>query len=147
MLAVRFHGAPPARISGIRRIFRHRFRGDETGVAAVEAALVLPLFVGILLGIIDFGGLFYLKHEMNVVANEVSRSMALGYLNPTEAESRAGAMLPDWGTAKFTVTASMPSSDEVKLVISVPTEQAALVNFAAFSFGDTMSVASIKRKD
>ena len=108
--------------------------------------MILPLFVGIMIGIVDYGGLFYLRHEMNMVANEVSRGMALGQFSLTEAETRATSMLPQWGGVQYTVTASEPTSDEVKMVISVPTEEAALANFVTFGFGGTMSVASIKLK-
>ncbi|MEZ5839880.1 MAG: TadE/TadG family type IV pilus assembly protein [Hyphomicrobiales bacterium] len=122
------------------------FRRDERGVAAVEAAMILPLFVGIALGIVDYGGLFYLRHEMNMVANEVTRGMALGQMSLVEAESRAAAMLPEWGGVRFTITASEPTADEVKMEISVPTEEAALANFVTFGLGGTMGVSSIKLK-
>ena len=51
----------------------------ERGAAAVELALVLPLLLLIVGGIIDFGRFFYTQNIVVNAAREGARSRALGY--------------------------------------------------------------------
>lgn len=52
-------------------------RQGEHGAAAVEFALILPLFLVLILGIIDFGRLFYCEVTLNSAAREAARAVAL----------------------------------------------------------------------
>jgi len=63
---------------------RHFGKRTE-GVSAVEFALILPVFVLIVFGSIDFGNLFY---QWNVV-NEAAREAARIYATATSAPSAA----------------------------------------------------------
>jgi len=123
-----------------------RLISNNKGVAAVETALVLPVFLLLMLATVDYGSLFYVQHKMNTVANEVSRNMALGNLSLSEAETEAGNQLPGWSSATFSITASEPTSTEVQITISVPKDQVALVNLSSFGFADNISVTAVKRK-
>jgi Flp pilus assembly protein TadG len=74
------------------RKFMHRgqiscrhFGKRTEGVSAVEFALILPVFVLIVFGSIDFGNLFY---QWNVV-NEAAREAARIYATATSAPSAA----------------------------------------------------------
>jgi len=51
----------------------------ERGAAAVEMALVLPLLLLIVGGIIDFGRFFYTQNIVVNAAREGARSRAMGY--------------------------------------------------------------------
>ena len=51
----------------------------ERGAAAVELALVLPLLLLIVGGIVDFGRFFYTQNIVVNAAREGARSRALGY--------------------------------------------------------------------
>ena len=50
-----------------------RVRGDGRGVAAIEFALVLPFFLMIVLGIIDYGYLFFVDLTLTNAAREGAR--------------------------------------------------------------------------
>lgn len=54
--------------SGIRR-----FLDDRSGVAAVEAALLLPIFLMFIFGTIEFGRAAYTKAVITFAVQEVSR--------------------------------------------------------------------------
>ena len=48
-------------------------RGSEDGATAVEAALVLPIFVVMLLGIVDFAQAFFIWNTLQLVVGQASR--------------------------------------------------------------------------
>ena len=52
--------------------------GRERGAAAVEFALVLPLLLVLLLGIIDFGLYFYNDLQLTHVARDAARYLSVG---------------------------------------------------------------------
>ena len=47
--------------------------GSEGGATAVEAALVLPIFVVMLLGIVDFAQAFFIWNTLQLVVGQASR--------------------------------------------------------------------------
>lgn len=61
---------------------RHCLR-NESGVAIVEFALVAPIFLLMLLGILAYGGYFWRAHSLQQIANDAARS-ALAGLDATE---------------------------------------------------------------
>jgi Flp pilus assembly protein TadG len=62
------------------------FRVDRTGAAAVEFALVGPLIVALLMGIVSYGGYFWLGHSVQQMANDAARASIAGL---TDAEREA----------------------------------------------------------
>jgi Flp pilus assembly protein TadG len=48
-------------------------RGSEDGATAVEAALVLSIFVGVILTIIDFAQAFFIWNTLQLVVGQASR--------------------------------------------------------------------------
>jgi Flp pilus assembly protein TadG len=50
-------------------------RGTEDGATAVEAALVLSIFVGVVLTIIDFAQAFYIWNTLQLVVGQTSRNV------------------------------------------------------------------------
>ncbi|MFT4471609.1 TadE/TadG family type IV pilus assembly protein [Arthrobacter sulfonylureivorans] len=106
-------------------------RNSERGAAAVEMAIVLPLLVLILMGIMEFGRVFYVQISLSHAAREGARYAAIhhddaGYdaaaftldaspllasLAGTEAATVVddGASCAPGGMATVTVTASLNS--------------------------------------
>ena len=62
-------------------------RKKEEGQAMVEFALVLPLLLVLLFGIIDFGWLFYNKIDVNNASREGARYAAIHY-SETDIEDK-----------------------------------------------------------
>ena len=65
-----------------------RLRGTDRGAAAVELALVLPILMLLLCGIIDFGRAYNARITLSNAARESVRIWALG---GTHAEATAAA--------------------------------------------------------
>lgn len=104
--------------------------GDK-GSAAVEFALVLPLLVLVLFGIIDFGRLFYVQLSVTSASQEVARSGSFsleGYL---------------WCNSSSPVAGCTPSVDPdlTKNLIAVATEAAlSAADFAQLSGQETLDI-------
>ena len=63
-------------------------RRCRRGAAALEFALVAPLFLLTLFGIVAYGGYFWRAHSLQQVANDAARA-ALPGLTATEREALA----------------------------------------------------------
>jgi Flp pilus assembly protein TadG len=64
-------------------------RSRQRGVAAVEFALVLPLFLTLVLGAIDWGWFFYIDQLVTNCAREGARAGTLLPPRPTSTASQA----------------------------------------------------------
>jgi len=106
-------------------------RGDS-GAAAVEFAIILPIFVAILFGIIQFGSVLFLHNNMMNAARETARRMSVAELNAAGAPAYANSYLAGWGLT-FTVNATEPAASvpngDVSVQITIPAANAPLVNF------------------
>jgi len=70
----------------------HRHLGHlDRGAAAVEMALVLPVLLLVLFGLVDFGRAFNTQMQLTQAAREAVRVVAMG--QPGDAGSRASAGL------------------------------------------------------
>jgi Flp pilus assembly protein TadG len=69
-------------------VIRRRGWGDDRGAAAVEFALVLPILVIILFGVIEFGGVYNAQLMLTGAAREGAREMAIAGV-AAEAEAVA----------------------------------------------------------
>ncbi len=86
----------------------------ERGASAVEFALVLPLLLLVVAGIIDFGRALYTQVMLTNAAREGARAAVMGTPTPTDVatRARAGAIGLRTSTPTLQVLPSMcPGSD------------------------------------
>jgi Flp pilus assembly protein TadG len=81
----------------------------DRGAAAVEFAIILPILLLLIAGIIDLGRMMYTEVVLSNAAREGSRMIALGY-STADAQTRVDAAAINIGTATATVTATCPAS-------------------------------------
>lgn len=87
---------------------------DERGSQIVEAALVLPLLLLVLLGILDFGLLFQRYEAVTNAAREGARVAILPGYTDADVENRVQQYLTDAGlTAAPTTTVIPPAGVDV----------------------------------
>ena len=70
--------------------FIGRFRRDRGGVAALEFALVCPILILLMIGMMVWGGWFWLAHSVQSLAAEAARASVAG-LDPAERKTLARA--------------------------------------------------------
>ena len=107
---------------------RRSLRKDQSGAAAVEFAMVLPLLVMLMTGILDFGFLFFVQHNMVSAARESARALAVQSVTETQAEQMAHDKLDGWATFVVDATEPDPANPadvDVVVTITVPIQDAA----------------------
>jgi Flp pilus assembly protein TadG len=82
---------------------RSRARSRERGSAAVEFALVAPILLALVGGIIEFSYAYNLQISVTQASREAARSMAI-FNDPARAQAAAVAGAPGLNPAGFTYT-------------------------------------------
>ena len=117
---------------------------DDRGAAAVEFALIVPLLVLLVIGIIEFGHAFRVHGTLSAAAREGARSMAL-QSDPAEAraavQDAAAALDPAIDAGQIAITpSSCPSTGggttNVRVTISYP------MPFLTGFFGATVDLSA-----
>lgn len=62
---------------------------DQRGAAALEAALVFPLYLAVILGVVELGNVYWTFNSVQYLADELSRCYAVG--SCTDANRGASA--------------------------------------------------------
>ncbi len=115
---------------------------NEKGQSMVETALVLPLVISLLLGIFDFGWLFYNKLQVENCAREGARYAAVSYDVSSAAASEAdiinyvNTLKPNNLTFAVAVTPTAHSGGDVNgyLTIAINTNVQTLTPFIGAFF-------------
>ena len=99
----------------------------EHGAVAVEMAIILPLLLLVIGGIVDFGRLLFTQNIVTNAAREGARAWALGYDEPTTFARVDQAML---GVPAGTYTRTHgPACPSTPLATSVATVTVTVTNF------------------
>lgn len=139
--------------SGARSTARRRLVHGERGAAAVEFAIIAPLLISLMLGIVQFGAIFYVWHNMTATARDTARRVAIGEITTKNgAESFASDALKGlvpW-IVNFAVAATLPagastSGDDVTIVITTPLVEAAMVDFLGILGDQTLRARALMR--
>jgi Flp pilus assembly protein TadG len=84
--------SPAASIASVRNVLR-RFRRNRRGSAAVEFALVAPVFFGLLFAIIETAIIFFASQVLETAAQDSARMILTG-----QAQNAGYAMVSDFKT-------------------------------------------------
>ena len=84
-----------------------RLRRDQSGATAVEFAFLAPVLIFILMGIMGYGGYFWMSHSVQQLANDAARAAIPG----TTAAERASL-------AKAAVVASAADAQLIPAKVS-----------------------------
>ena len=107
-----------------------QFWRDQGGASAVEFALIAPLLFGLLLGIIQYGSLFFIQARMTDTARDTARRLAVGdFADEHEAAAYAASQLAQWSNSfSATATLPVPPDHDVEVKLSVPKREVAWIN-------------------
>ncbi len=135
-------------VRGIARRLRP-LRGDERGGVLVEFAVLSPVLIILLLGILQFGMLFSVHSTMLNAARETARAMAVEGFSENQGAAFANQRLGPWGNLPFQVEARRPTPPDrdVTVEISVPMEAAAIIDILGIFDGREMTVEMVMRTE
>ncbi len=132
---------------------------DESGANAVEFALVVPVLLLLILGIIQLGIILFTYNNMVQAAREAARVLAVRTASLTEATAVVNAQLGFSGLT-FTVTPCAPPpattncgapldpAKDVSVTVSVPLAEASLINYQGFfSTGDLEATVTMRKEE
>jgi Flp pilus assembly protein TadG len=109
----------------LRRAGLHCFLRGQAGATAVEFAIVFPLFLALLFGIIIYGSYLVVVHGVQQLAAEAARSSIAG-LSDSERASLAQSYVtsnvtyyPLISSNRLTVNAAASSSNANNFVVTV----------------------------
>ena len=83
-----------------------KLTNDAAGTAAIEMALVFPIFLAVTLGILAYGIYFGAAHSIQQLAADAARSSVAG-LDDVERSSLAGAYVQNNSARYALLTASL----------------------------------------
>lgn len=128
-------------LSGKRKLLRR-------AAVAVEMAVVTPLLLTMLFGIIEFGWLFTVRSTMVNAAREGARLGALPGSTETEIEDRTRELLDSLnidGHCSVTVTPATDADPTVTVTVSAPRSSISLLgNFFGMTSGTVEGSASMR---
>jgi len=104
-----------------RRIARRRCGHPESGAAAVEMALLLPLLLLILFGIIDFGRMYNMQIALTQASREGVRGLALGSSSNPTSVVQAAAYPVSGVSVAYTTCPANPTATSVATVTATKT--------------------------
>ena len=139
-----FSNATPTKLRRLPESARH-------GAAAVEFALIAPLFLLLLAGIIEFGQAFRIEHALSNASRRGARAAAMETATNTQVEQNVKTLCAQaLGVNKADVTvvtavngssgaalSSAQAGDEVSVTVSLPYSKAG-VGFYANMFSNSV---------
>lgn len=126
--------------------------GSESGTSAVEFALVLPVFLTILYGIVQFGLVFMAQNNMSNAAREAARAMAVTGVSESQAETMAQNLLSQGLNYQYVVNAippdpTDPNDNDVTVTVTMDTSQVAFGQLISAFQGGTISTQVVMRQE
>ena len=89
-----------------------RFGRDRSGAVALEFAFLVPMLIFMVMGIIGYGGYFWMSHSVQQMANDAARAAIPG-LNAAERASLARTSVNKSATDYAQLTASKVSTQVI----------------------------------
>jgi Flp pilus assembly protein TadG len=127
-------------------------RNKRQGAAAVEFALIAPLLVTLILGMIEFGRLMMVEQVLTNAAREGCRTAVVIGGSTSNATSAVATYLNGSGISGQTVTVSPDPSaalngDPITVTISVPFSSVSWLASPFWLGGKTLTATVIMRKE
>jgi Flp pilus assembly protein TadG len=106
----------------LRSRFVARLKADQRGAVLVEFAMVGPILIVMILGIVAYGGYFWMSHAVQQVANDAARAAVAGLVATERASLAQSALSSSIGGYPFLVPSAAKatvSGDSTELKVAV----------------------------
>ena len=110
---------------------------DVSGVSALEFAVIVPIALTLLSGIIQFGFVLFIENHMADVARDAARRFSVGESNQSETVQNAQDTLLNWGVT-YTVAVT-PNANDVIVQVSLPMSSVAIIDMLGLFQSGTLS--------
>lgn len=98
-----------------------RTHGNQNGQSLVEFALLLPVFILILFGVMEFGRLWEMTNMLTSAAREGARVAAVTKPDIARTRSAAQSILSAGNINNASITVSGPdAANEITVTVSIP---------------------------
>lgn len=131
---------------------KQAFAGElhrERGAVVVEMAVLAPLLLTIMLGIIEFGWVFMVRQTMTTAAREGARVATLQGTTESDIQERVTSYMGPSGLTSYTLTITRATEEDPTetVKIQIPYADVSLVGgyFGATNFN--LSATSSMRKE
>jgi Flp pilus assembly protein TadG len=130
---------------------RYSSRCRRRGVSAVEMALIAPVFVALLLGMIEGARLGMVTQLLTTAAREGCRVAVLDGMTQTDVQNRVTAVLSGSGISVGTVTPTCPSpytwtsapgGTAINVTLSIPYSQVSWLKLSGFFNNATITASA-----
>jgi Flp pilus assembly protein TadG len=121
---------------------RTRYCSENSGVSAVEFALIAAVLVTLMIGIIELTLVIYTYTQAGNATRDVARRIASSRLTTTDASDAVKAQLPQWVRNSANVTATqttpaIPAANQITVSVSFPAARATPTTFLSFAYGSS----------
>lgn len=120
---------------------------SQSGIVIIEVALVLPILIAITFGLLSLGSIFIVHNNMLNAARETARSLAVGEITLSEAQTTAANHLIDWENLTFTVIPTEPNPSDVSVQITTPMSEAAMIDVLGIFDSGVLQAQVTMRKE
>lgn len=120
----------------------------RTGTAVVEMAVVLPVFIALVFGMVEAARLGMAAQVLNTAAREGCRVAVLNQMTQADVQTRVNSVLSGSGISVGTVTptpanwTTAPNGTAITVSLSVPYNQISWLPTPVFLNGATVSASA-----
>ena len=129
------------------------FRRERRGAAVVEFALVVPVFVALLFGMIEFGRMVMVQQVLTNASREGARQAVLDGTTPADITSTVNSYLLSAGISGATITmnpnppSGAANGVPVTITVSIPFTQVSWLSTPMYLNGQTLQAATVMRRE
>lgn len=129
-----------------------RLARDRRGVVAAEFGLVMPLFLGMFMGMVEYSFVYFTYGSMQAATRDVTRQLAVNTISVGNAEAIVKNRLPGWARNDATVLVTQttpinPATNVFIMEVDVPISKASPFRFYTIAqTGDIAAKVEMKQE-
>lgn len=145
------HSRPPARVKLEKQ--RGACRRERQGTAAVEFAIVAPVFLLLVFAIVEYGRMVMVEQTLTNAAREGARLGIIDGSSTANVEARVANYLQAAKlTGHTTTVATLPpegsdTGDRISVTVSIPYSQVSWLPVPMYLGGSTLSSTAVMRRE
>lgn len=129
-----------------------RLARNRKGVVAAEFGLVMPLFLGMFMGMVEYSFVYFTYGSMQAATRDVTRQLAVNTIPVGSVETNLKNRLPGWARQNATVlvtqsTPANPATNVFNVEVDLPISKASPFRFYTLTqSGDIAATVEMKQE-